>query len=181
MSPARCENMTWQAWRSTTNGGVNVLYCFLRFKGVTCLYTDLLNEQAKEVNAGAYSAKTLVQLAAKHGMQLRVASISVKELDAYPKPVIVYMTSDKPDDGAFLLVLNETEREVFFVNGSSATIEKMSREDFRRVWSGIVLLPAESRKQNIIYYAAGFSAGFLVWFIIRLKYSFGKVSMYEQN
>jgi predicted double-glycine peptidase len=160
---------TWIPWRCPKNQGVNALFCYLRANKVTCEYSDLVKAQAKELGTVSVSANALVHLAASSGVTLRVASLTMKELDFCGKPVITYMTSSTPNDGAFLLLLNLTDSQVYYVDGASATMQTMSREEFRRVWSGIALLPAIERSQNWIFYGLGLCVGLPLALLIRFR------------
>jgi ABC-type bacteriocin/lantibiotic exporter with double-glycine peptidase domain len=143
------------SWRSPEGGGINALYCYLRVNGVKCDYTDLLRE-LKSDSTTTYSAITLAHLAAKHGFPLRAVSLTVDELRSCPRPVIVHIDGESPEAGAFLLVFAMPRGSVDYMNGPSATIQKMSNEDFRRVWSGVVLLPEVDKKWNLVFYGGGF-------------------------
>src|SRR5438034_74655 len=160
-------NRTWQPWRIAQNQGINVLFCYLRVHNVPCEYSDLMKEQVHEVGTGPYSANTLVHLAAKRGVSLRVASLTMKEFESCERPVITYMTSDTPDDGAFLLVMNSTDAEVFYIAGAVASIHSMSLEDFRRVWSGIALLESKGWAVDWILFGLALSAAWTVTIGIR--------------
>ncbi len=153
-------NATWQPWRTARNQGVNALFCYLRVHDVACEYIDLVKEQALEIGSGSYSAKALVHLAAKHGVVLRVTSLTMEEFKSCERPVIAYMTSNTPDDGAFVLVMNSTDTDVFYVDGATAAIQSMSVEDFRRTWSGIALLKADGRTANALLFGLGFGIAF---------------------
>lgn|GEM_PF-3557524 len=160
-------NIPRQVWRCPANGGINVLYCYLRINGFPCEYSDLIGARDREVGKGPYSAKTLVNIAAAQHLPLRAASLSMMEMDACPKPVIAYMTSETPDDGEFVLILSVTKMGVYYVSGPSAGIEMLSLENFRRGWSGIALLPTATHKRDMLGFAFGFgislAVGFRLW------------------
>jgi hypothetical protein len=118
-------------------------------------------------NAAAAVFLIALSLATSGCLTLRVASLTMKELDSCQKPVIAYMTSDTPDDGGFILVVNTTDRVVFYIHGASVTMQSISREDFRRTWSGIALLPASGRMQNRTSFGLALSAGVILPLLIR--------------
>lgn len=154
-------------WRNATNGGVNVLYCYLKVNGIDCGYPDLARENAKAVLSGNYNLLTLSKLAAKNGIPMVPVSLTLDQLNDCPMPLIVHMDGRTPDDGAFLLLMSVTSNKVFFVNGPSATITSLSREAFGRVWSGVALLPAPQHKMNSVAGGLGFLGGMLLVVSIR--------------
>ena len=159
--------MAFNPWRCSANGGINALYCYLRVHQVNCDYASLVKEQSIEVGAAPCSALTLVHLAAKNGLSLQAVSLTMDELYSCAKPVIVHMDGETPEIGAFLMILSNNDTTIYFVNGPSATIQALTKEDFRRVWSGIALLPKADRKKDTIFGIIGFSAGLFCPLIIQ--------------
>lgn len=157
---------SFKPWRCPENGGINVLYCLLRSHGVPCEYSELIRDQVAEIGDGFCTANTLVRVAKKQGLPLQVVSLTIQQLQTCPKPAIVHIDGAAPEEGAFMLVMNVTEHEIFFVNGPSASIETMPREGFRRAWSGIALLPAGS-PNRVGFGAIGFAAGLFVHIVFR--------------
>lgn len=164
---ARCEEKSTLFWRTAQNEGVNVLYCFLRIHDVSCKYPDLVDEKNNITEARSFSANTMVQLAGQHGIRLTVLKQNMDELERGPKPSIVYMLEDTPDDGAFLLLLGMNDKNVYYMAGESGTIESMSRVDFRRAWSGIVLLPDDQLVRRFSLFFIGLFAGLIALYVRR--------------
>lgn len=166
--------ISFKPWRSPANGGINVLYCYLRVNGISCEYSDLIKEQSSESEAKRHTVSTLAKIASSKGLPLRPFSLTMDELNSCAKPVIVHMDGETPDAGAFLLLINMND-EVYFINGPSATLQSMSRENFRRVWSGIALLPVPNRKRESFWGIAGVCIGVIIflctWSTHRDKYS----------
>jgi ABC-type bacteriocin/lantibiotic exporter with double-glycine peptidase domain len=162
---------TFNNWRCASNGGINALYCYLSVNGVSCKYADLLREQKKEVKNRQHTALTLVHLAAKYGLPLQTVSITENELSLCTFPVIVHMDGESPEAGAFLLILTMSDKAVDYVNGPSATIHEMTRENFRRVWSGIALLPVTRRWEYLIFCLIGFVVGLVLSLVVRFAKS----------
>jgi predicted double-glycine peptidase len=153
------DKMSNLPWRSPANGGINVLYCYLTVNGVPCKYTELLKQQIS-VQAGSQTAGTLARLAAINGLALQPDLLTFNQLFKCAMPVIVHIDGKSPESGAFILLIGIDTNLVSFLNGPSATIEQMTREDFRRVWSGIALLPESNRRQNVILFVIGIVVGF---------------------
>ncbi len=158
---ARADAPVSNAWRCAANGGVNVLYCYLAANGKRCDYRHLVNEQAAAVGTGPYTMSTLADLSARHGLPLRAVRLKMDELRSCLKPVIVHMDGESPEAGAFLLILNLTDR-VFYVNGPSATVHEMSLENFRRVWSGVALLHSADGSSQTVICLAAFVTGLII-------------------
>lgn len=157
-------NSEWQPWRTPRNQGVNVLFCYLRIHNVECEYSDLVKEQMELTGMGPYSANTLVQIAENRGVKLSVVSLTLKEFESCERPFITYLTADTTEDGAFVLVMDSVEDEVFYIHGATASIRSMSVENFRRVWSGIVLLDTSRRNLNWMLFGLCFSGALAVSF-----------------
>jgi ABC-type bacteriocin/lantibiotic exporter with double-glycine peptidase domain len=163
---ARGDDALSHPWRSAANGGVNVLFCYLRAHGVACEYPELLREQAEE-EGPTHTAATLSRLAAKSGLPLQPALLTMDELSSCPLPVIVHMDGESPEAGAFLLILAMTTKSIDYMNGPTATVHSMECNDFRRIWSGIALLPLTSRRRDVALCAAGFCAGVILTLAFR--------------
>jgi hypothetical protein len=157
---AHCElNDHFRSWRVPANGGINALYCYLSVNGVSCGYTNLLRWQTNELGTGTHTALTLAHLAAKAGLPLRPASVTIKELETCKLPVIVHIDGESPDAGAFLLLYDISTNGVYYVDGPTASIHTMSLESFCRTWSGIVLLPPANSNLAIVWYVLGIGFG----------------------
>src|SRR5436853_6347775 len=77
-----------------------------------------------------------------------------------PLPLIAHMDGRTPEEGAFLLVLSLADDKVIFLNGPTVTIHILSRENFRRVWSGFALLPSGTNpRKDALLCGLGFAAG----------------------
>lgn len=162
-------------WRNQRNGAINVLYCYLRVNSSACTYSSLLQDQATLPTR--QTATSLAQLASMQGFALSPYSLSMKQLELCAFPVIVHVDGDGPEVGAFFLLLSVTDKAVIYINGPSASVQSMSREDFRRVWSGIALLQSTNRQKAVIFSGLGFGFGLtlpLLAFKTRLKASLSK-------
>ena len=149
-------------WRCPANGGINILYCYLRINGITCNYSNLLHRQEDILGHREFTALTMEQLAAKNGLQLKVVSLKMEDLKACSLPVIVHIDGDSPQIGAFLLLFGISDREVNFMYGPSASISNMDLESFMRIWSGTALLPAKEPHKEIILFLLGSGIGLVL-------------------
>src|SRR4051812_32536084 len=78
-----------ETWRCSANGGINVLYCYLKTQGLACEYRDLIVEQSKALGEAPHNAKSISDIASKHGLPLRAVSLTLTQLFSHPLPVIV--------------------------------------------------------------------------------------------
>jgi len=148
-------------WRCAENGGINVLYIYLKVLGVPCRYSELQKEQLDETGRAAHSAATLACLARKHGASLCPVSLTMKQLSSCNLPVIVHLDLESPDAGVFMLVTAVSAQRIVCVDGPSATMRGMALEDFRRVWSGVAMLPSAEWPWAAIFCGLGFGVGSL--------------------
>src|SRR5262249_14689276 len=105
----------------------------------------------------------------RSGVEMQAVALTMNELKSCAKPVIVHADGETPDAGTFLLLLNINDQRVEFINGPSATFQSLQIEDFRRVWSGVALMPAPPPWRNAIRCGAGFGAGLILALIIRRR------------
>jgi hypothetical protein len=54
-----------------------------------------------------------------------------------------------------------TDKWVDLIDGASASMRKMSREEFERCWSGVALLPATNRQAEWVWLFGGVGLGLL--------------------
>lgn len=159
------------AWRCPANGGINILYCYLRINRIPCGYSNLLRSQDKVLDNREFTALTMEQLAAQNGLPLKAVALTMKDLKACSLPVIVHMDGESPQAGAFLLIFGISDHEVDFMYGPSASIGNMDLESFMRVWSGTALLPTkEHHKHELIPFICGFGIGLVLIAYFHLYY-----------
>lgn len=138
---------------------MNALYCYLRVKGYSCDYPALVNLQDAIIGSGQPTAASLAECSRRSGCLLQPVSLNLKQLADCPLPVIVHMDGDSPQVGAFLLVFAVSKDRVTYLNGPSATIQDITREDFSRIWSGVAFLPESQRRRNLTFYLSGVGIG----------------------
>lgn len=158
------------SWRCSENGGINALYCYLRTNGVSCAYSDLLCAQSKSREPD-YSAATLARIGTENGIPLRMVSLNMRELASCPMPLLVHVDGETPEMGAFILMLTITDKSIYYVNGPTATIRSIDIENFRRVWSGIALLPISGWQTNYMAFLIGSGMAILLISILRIYFS----------
>src|SRR5690242_8442978 len=71
------EGASFRAWRTPTNSGVTVLYCYLRVHGIELSYDDLCRERDNLTGTNVETILTLETLAKKHACPLQVFSLNM--------------------------------------------------------------------------------------------------------
>jgi hypothetical protein len=155
-------------WRTLSNGGINVLYCYMRISGAAVTY-EALKQHVDKLGSQPESVSTLIAVAEKHGVHLRPMEMRLTDLARADLPVIVHVDGETPETGAFLLVLDITPLKLDFINGPSATIGSISRDEFQRVWSGVALVPKRSQIGNLAVCIVGVIIGLCVASLISTK------------
>lgn len=162
--PSQIPVGTNEPWRNPRFGGANALFIYMRVYGKHIDY-DALRKESKQLldTNKEESMFVLKELAARHGFHLEAKKLTVDQLKASAKPILVHMDGETPEEGAFLLVLEMNANTVFLVNGTTATINSVSLEDFRRVWTGVALTRIrDSRKIAAVFLVATLSTFLLV-------------------
>jgi len=136
-------------WRRAENGGINVLYCFLQLNGRPVDYSVLEAEQKLLTGGGNHSARTLCELSALHGIALSTRAVTIADLKSIDRPAIVHVDGETLEAGTFLLLLRITGNKVYYIEGSTGSLTSRSREDFQRLWSGVVLVPTPPKSRQI--------------------------------
>ena len=146
------------SWRTAQRQGVNALFCYLRARDVECDYNDLVIKQTKLLENGAFSAKTLIQLAGHYGVTINAVSLTMNELNNIERPLIAFMTTDSIDNASFVLLLDAADDDIYYMDGKTGIIHSFTIEEFRRLWSGIALVSTARQKRNWTIFLVGFLA-----------------------
>jgi len=135
------ENLDRRAcFRMPENDGANCLYLQLRLLG----YTEHYERFSEELPAAKESVNlaTLTQVGRKLGFRMAPVKMNVTELVDAGAPVIVYFEKGGIGRGQFHLFLgiDQTDTQVALINGAYVKREWMSRDQFRRGWTGYGLI-----------------------------------------
>lgn len=117
----------------------------------------------------------LLITANKLGHTLKVRYLSPDELVLLPLPAIVHVDGDSPSGGTFLLLLQIQAKTVIFMNGPSATINSLSREDFFRKWSGVTLFSVSNADHCALELISGMVIGLSTAAYLKRKYQWDLV------
>lgn len=126
-------------WQTGPYCGLNCLYVLLRLHGRRVSYDKLKNE-VRTTQRGA----TLLELktaAARHGLEMSILKVSPQNMDRVRYPVIALLgDGDGPDvKGHFVVVYNNTEDTVEAIDGTTGSLNHISRGVFNRAFSGYIL------------------------------------------
>jgi hypothetical protein len=127
------------AWRRIENDGVNCLYLELQWCGYEQPFEQYLTEvgngaQLRDLGAMAAAARRL-------GYELEPMHLSMAELESTKVPVIAHLERTDQHTGYFAVVVEFNQRFVLLVNGPQASVRQVTKDTFRREWSGYALLP----------------------------------------
>jgi hypothetical protein len=127
-------------FRDPENDAANCLYLQLRLLGYMESYETFRNQLPDKPRS--LSLASLANLGQKLGFPLVPVKMNMSELTKAGTPVIVYCEANGIGRGSFLLFLgvNENETSVALINGAYVTREWMSRDQFRRNWTGYALI-----------------------------------------
>ena len=128
-------------FRAPENDGINCLYLQLRSLGYKESY--LVFRQRSASIQQPYSLQTLATIARQEGFFMRPVKINFEDLSKEESPLILYFEEGEIGRGHFRLfvAVADDKQHVGVVNGAFVTREWMSRDDFRRHWTGYALKP----------------------------------------
>ena len=136
---------TDKVWRTSSRDGINCLYLMLRLHGHTVSYEKL--DAALVLRPNQTSLLSLAEVAGSFGVPLAVKRYAPAEMAELPLPLIVHMYNTRQDGGRFVLIYHVPQDE----SGKFGTIEagsralvELSSDEFRRHWSGMLLVPHRS-------------------------------------
>lgn len=153
-------------WRDAEHGGQNCLYVFLR------LITGKQLDYASLTDSDGLPPQSLVQLgtiASRYTTRAAIRQLKPADLTDLEVPALVHLNGDDAVHGCFVLLLQQQGQNLVFMNGPSATISAMTREDFLRRWSGYCLVRLESSNRFWVPYVLGSISALLVVLSISFK------------
>jgi len=129
-------------WRTVERDGLNCLYLLLRQDGHAVRYEELrstLNPDSRQV-----SLLTLTEVARDFGMPLAVKRCSPSDLATLSSPMIAHVYNVRTSAGGFMLVFHapqDADGKFGVIEPGTARIINLTVDEFRRAWSGLVLVP----------------------------------------
>jgi len=86
--------------------------------------------------------KTMAKLGRRLGFPMRAVKLTVAELAAIEPPIVIHVEEGGIGSGRFMLVLGVGEAGADLIDGSAMTYTQLSRDRFRRGWTGYALIDA---------------------------------------
>jgi hypothetical protein len=124
-------------WRTSDQVAVNCLYMFLRSRDVAIDYAALQAAMPRSAHGTAFVE--LRNASAHYGVGGHIRKCMPDDLTQKLLPLIVFMDRSK-NDGDYALLIWKTQQAAALITGYG-TYKELSIDDFRRAWSGYVLLP----------------------------------------
>jgi hypothetical protein len=131
-------------WRRPDYDAINCLFLQLRCLGYTATYQDYLAAVNKNIVQRRPSLASLTLEADRLGYKLLPVQLTMSELESLQTPALVHLESTDEASGHFACVVRCSAKDVILIDGAKATRETLSRDSFRRQWTGYVLAPAET-------------------------------------
>lgn len=153
--------------RTAGHDPANVLYLFARAYGAPTSY-----ESVARALPPAGQRVTLLDMrtaAAQLDLTTEVVRWTPAEALRAEKPVITLLDAPPPLQPEYILIVGPARDDrVLYVAGTTASVQAMSEDEFRRRWSGLVLAPSPAKRAWPLAVAAGAVLGggyaaFLWW------------------
>lgn len=163
-------------WRTARNCGLNCLFLLLRSRGHELDYDRLAD--VVPIHVAGSSLDELRTAAESLGYRVQLGKGSPADLETTPLPVLVHLNGVLGEVGAtghYMLLTEYRVREstVRLFDGASALVTEMSTDQFRRLWSGYVLLaePPGSGVSalDLLLALTGAVATFAIWLLFRRR------------
>ena len=129
-----------QIWRQASSDGVNTLFLFLRCHGVDVQYGDL--EQEVKALGRPPSMLDLMELSKAHGVNAEIRRTQLEGEARSELPAITLIAEPRTNLKSFVLLFQARADEVSYLGGGYARMSHFRSDEFRRIWSGVVLTRA---------------------------------------
>jgi len=162
-------------WRKPERDAANSLYFLLRFYQHSADYHELVTALGGDERVSFVRMK---RVANDSGFSSGVYRIDPDELREFREPVIAYVEGGGLGEGSFVVVLNaggprDTEANVLLLESGIASIRFVAMDEFRRSWSGHVLMRRRGASGSSWPWGlGGCLAGMLGVFVVRRPASF---------
>jgi predicted double-glycine peptidase len=141
-------------WRTQRNSGLNSLYLFLRYYDINVSYEKLAS--VVQPSKSDTSLADLQDAAKSFGLQTEILRWGPADLSNFAHPAVVHVEDPTQGRGRFLLAYHRGGLNYEIVDGATVELTEISTDQFRRAWSGYVLVPA--RGITSVWVGAGIMA-----------------------
>jgi len=124
------------SWRSPENDGLNCLYILLKSRNFDTDYKGLSRRLLK--SGGPATLVDLKRATEEVGAEGVIIKGDPETLKA-SLPAIAHIQDFRDGSQGFVLVFGMSEADVQLIHGNYATIDQMSQDEFRLLWSGYAL------------------------------------------
>ncbi len=125
-------------WRAANKCSVNALYVALRLQHVQLKYADA--ERTMQVNAAGSSLADLHRCAGEFGMSSVMLRITPDALSQSHLPCVAHLEEERSVTGHFVVVVAAGREWVEYIDGTTVATHLVSMSEFRKSWTGYVLL-----------------------------------------
>lgn len=132
-----------QSWRRSEQDGVNCAVVFLKSHGAEVSYAELDRRlQLANGHASLLDVKNAIEM---QGMAVEIIRCAPDEQLFRRCPAIVALKDDRSDETDFVILIEQSETFVTLLFGGVAMIKRKPWDEFRRCWTGIAIVKAETR------------------------------------
>jgi hypothetical protein len=125
-------------WRAANKCSVNALYVALRLQHVKLKYADA--ERTMQVNAAGSSLADLHRCAGEFGMSSVMLRITPDALSQSHLPCVAHLEEERSVTGHFVVVVAAGREWVEYIDGTTVATHLVSMSEFRKSWTGYVLM-----------------------------------------
>jgi hypothetical protein len=136
-------------WRTAKKCGVNSLYVLLRMNHKPARYQEV--EAALPVTPEGTNIADVRRCAASFGLSTKVIKASPEALGDCPLPAIGHIEEERGSTGHFVVITAVGPQGVELIDGTTALLSDLSLSDFRKRWSGYLLVVDGGRRWRWVF------------------------------
>ena len=140
-------------WRTSANDALNCTYLLLRLYDIRVNYLELIDRMPP--TSGGTTIQTIRDQCRSYGLPTIVTKWTPDRLRDGTFPVLAHLSERVNQGGGYVLVVACRNNTCYLVTGSSAIIEPVPMDVFRRHWSGYALTVGDDRRR--VFAALGIS------------------------
>lgn len=150
-------------WRHPACDAVNCMYVFARLQGCDVAYEDVAVTQGY---GDAASIGGMIQTLEALGVPGDARKLLPSELTSEILPAIVHLDfSSRSKEMSVLLAVNQGE--YYVLHGGPATIEKLSKDELMRSWSGVAILRGRRHRLGPLPVTVCVAVSLIIYFCYR--------------
>jgi hypothetical protein len=142
-----------EVWRVAKKCSVNSLYVFLRLHGQETTYEKV--EERLPVRKTGTNLAEMRQCAGEFGLNSQVIKATPDMLASCPLPAIAHWEEEVGVSGHYVVLLSTKEDWVEIIDGTTGVRDYLTLVDFRKKWSGYLLVVQGPLWWRWLYLAAG--------------------------